>query len=142
MSRKKRYIRLTEVEVSLLERHEKTGKSASFRKRCSAILLSHRGYSIAELSALFEVIPYVIGCWFNRWEQGQIAGLKTVAGQGRPRIVKATDKPTLQLILAKVESKPSQLGTVLAELEVESSIKMSRRTLRRLLKKTIIGTNG
>jgi len=142
MSRKKRYIHLTEVEESLLEHHEKTGKSASFRKRCSAILLSHRGYSIAELSRFFEVVPHVIGTWFNRWEQGQIAGLKTVAGQGRPRIVKAADKPTLELITNKVESKPSQLSSVLAELEIESSIKMSRRTLRRLLKKTIIGTNA
>jgi transposase len=142
MSRKKRYIRLSDNEIALLEYHEKFGKSASFRKRCRAILYSHRGFDISSLSHLFEATPRVIGTWFTRWETGQIEGLKTVVGQGRPRIVKLDDAPVLKIITDKIESKPSQLGTILAELEVESTLKMSRRTLRRLLKKTIIGTNA
>jgi transposase len=137
MSRKKRYITLEECERKLLEQSYKTGKSAPFRERCQAILLSADGKSISELCSIFHVLPNAITNWFNRWEKGKIEGLKTVAGQGRPSIIKEEDTALIATIKAKVESNPKKLETILAELERDSSLLMSRKTLKRFLKKVV-----
>jgi transposase len=137
MSRKKRYINLDEAERKALRHAYKTGKSAPFRERSHAILLSDEGKSISELCSLFHVLPNAITNWFNRWEKSKIEGLKTVPGQGRPLTIKLDDEPLVSTIKAKIEANPKKLDTILAELAVNSSLLMSRRTLKRFLKKVV-----
>jgi transposase len=137
MSRKKRYISLEEPDYKSVLQAFKTGKSASLRQRAQAILLSAEGKSISELCSIFHVLPNAITNWFNRWEKGKVEGLKTVAGQGRPLTVKVEDAPLIATIKAKVEANPKKLDTILAELEQESHVLMSRRTLKRFLKKVV-----
>lgn len=137
MSRKRRYMKLEEEDRKDLLQAYKTGKSAAFRERCQAVLLSDEGKSISDLCSIFHVLPNAMTNWFNRWEVGKIEGLKTVVGQGRPLKVKVDDLPLIATIKAKVASNPQKLDTILAELEVESSLLMSRRTLKRFLKKVV-----
>jgi transposase len=141
MSRKKKYISLEIAERHALEKAYKGGKSPSFRERCQAILLSDEGKSISELCSIFHVLPNAVTNWFKRWESGKIEGLKTVPGQGRPLKVKVDDAPLIATIKAKVEANPKKLDTILAELETNSSLLMSRRTLKRFLKKIVIDGN-
>lgn len=138
MSRKKRYMNLEEEDRKDLLQSYKTGKSAAFRERCQAILLSDEGKSMSDLCSIFHVLPNAMTNWFNRWEVGKIEGLKTVPGQGRPLKIKVDDLPLIATIKAKVESNPQKLETILAELEADSSLLMSRRTLKRFLKKMVI----
>jgi transposase len=137
MSRKKRFILLDAKQERSLTIAYKTGKSAPYRERCHAILLSHNGKSISELCSIFDVLPNAITNWFNRWEKNGLQGLQTVAGQGRPCIIKVSDAPLVANIKAKVETTPKKLDTVLAQLQTDASITMSRRTLKRFLKKTV-----
>ena len=139
MSRKRRFLTLTpEQEAAVLAGYT-SGKSSTFRKRCQAVLLSHRGKSIKELCDIFDVLPNSITNWLNRWEKEGVRGLQTVVGQGRPCKIKADDAPLIAVIKAKVEASPKKLDTVLAQLERDSSLSMSRRTLKRFLKKTVTG---
>ena len=137
MSRKQRKIELSQQEHAALIVSYKTGKSAPLRKRCQAILLSAAGKSIIELCSIFQVYPNAITNWFNRWEKDKVEGLKTVPGQGRPAKIKSDDAPLIATIKAKVEANPQKLDNILAELEADSSLLMSRRTLKRFLKKVV-----
>lgn len=137
MSRKKRFILLETKQERLLTIAYKTGKSASYRKRCQAILLSHSGKSISELCSIFDVLPNAMTNWFNRWEKSGLQGLQTVTGQGRPCTINVSDEPLVASIKAKVESTPKKLDIVLAQLQTDASLTMSRRTLKRFLKKTV-----
>lgn len=137
MSRKKRFLLLDSEQKGLLTLAYKTGKSASYRKRCHAILLSSRGKSISELCSIFDVLPNAVINWFNRWEKNGLEGLQTVAGQGRPCLIQVSDAPLVASIKAKVETTPKKLDTVLAQLQNDGSLTMSRRTLKRFLKKTV-----
>lgn len=137
MSRKERKIAISEEEHAALTEAYKHGKSAPLRKRSQAILLSAAGKSISELCSIFQVYPNAIGNWFTRWEKDKIEGLKTVAGQGRPPKIKSDDAPLIATIKAKVEANPKKLDSILAELEADSSLLMSRRTLKRFLKKVV-----
>lgn len=137
MSRKKKYIVLIEEDQVALTKAFKTGESAVFRSRCQAILLSNEGKSIRELCSIFHVLPNTMTNWFHRWEQGKVEGLKTVAGQGRPLKIKADDAPLIATIKAKIAANPKKLDHILAELEADSSLLMSRKTLKRFLKKVV-----
>lgn len=137
MSRKKRFLLLNTEQERLLTLAYKNGKSASYRERCHSILLSHNGKSISELCSIFDVLPNTMTNWFNRWEKNGLSGLQTVAGQGRPCTIKVSDAPLVADIKAKVETTPKKLDTVLAQLQTDASLTMSRRTLKRFLKKTV-----
>lgn len=55
MSRKPKYIKLTETERNSLLLGHRSGKNHLYRRRCEAILMSDQGKSTREISAHFKV---------------------------------------------------------------------------------------
>lgn len=85
--KQRRYIKLTEEEHSALSLAYKKGDKHHYRERCYAILLSHEGRSIYEISDLLHKQPASIRAWFNRWESEGLKGLEIQKGRGaKPKL--------------------------------------------------------
>ena len=56
------------------------------RDRAHALLLSSNGYSIEQLSEIFEVRRAALGEWFDRWGKLGLKGLPDTPKDGRPSI--------------------------------------------------------
>ena len=141
MRGKKRFIKLTEKQRKELSRGFKSGKKATFRKRCHFILLSDQGYSIEEICIMYSTSRQSVASWFNKYEQLGIGGLHTQKGQGRKALLRIENKIESQKVEELVEQYAQNLRPVLNELEKEFGKKMSKRTLQRFLKKKAIGGN-
>lgn len=81
---KRRQIKLSTSEEKLLRDWKKNSKSERERDRAHAILLSNKGYSIEQLSEIFEVRRATMGEWFDRWEKSGVNGLPDAPKEGRP----------------------------------------------------------
>lgn len=142
MSRKKRYIKLTESSIVDLEKGRKSGKKNTFRQRCHYILLSHQGKSVDEIAEIYQVGRNSITNWFNRYESSGIEGLQTAKGKGRPPIVCVENESEVVQIEKWVEQHAQNLKPVLVKIEENLGKKMGKRTLTRLLKKKSGGGNA
>jgi transposase len=140
MSRKKSFVKeLTVSEIAVLEQGKKTGKSFSFRTRCHAILLSHKGYEIGQISDILEVHRSSIYAWFSNWKTTGIQGLETKKGQGRKPILSVDNEKHIQVVKNAVKKRAKTgenlLLTIEKELEMEGELSMT--ILRPFLKKLI-----
>jgi transposase len=140
MSRKKSFVKeLTVSEISSLEVGKKTGKSFSFRTRCHAILLSHKGYEIGQISDILEVHRSSIYTWFSSWKKDGIQGLKTKKGQGRKPTLCIDNQRHVEAVKDAVKKRAKTgenlLTTIEDELEMEGELSMT--ILRPFLKKLI-----
>lgn len=137
MGRKKKYItELTDKQKSLLEKGYKTGKSHLTRRKCQAILLSHSGKSVDELAVLFGVKSQSVYSWYKAWESEGIKGLELKPGRGRkPKLNEDPDQ--VKRIKTLVENDPQNLKNVVSEIKKEFGIDLSKKTLKRFLKKNL-----
>lgn len=132
MSRRKSFIEnLNTAEKAILEQEKKYGKSEDYRKRCHAILLSHRGYTVDQIVDFLEVSKGSVYKWFSTWRKDGLEGLKTKSGQGR--------KPTLRLDNAdhvkgvkKAARKAVEEGTNLL-LEIQQELEIEEPLTKRML---------
>lgn len=93
---KKRYITLTKSERTILHDLKKEGLTERVRDRFHAILLSDKGFSVSQLSDVFDVRPATILGWYNRWETAGLGALSDHSKSGRPRIfTKAEEKNSI-----------------------------------------------
>ena len=139
MSRKKRYIKkLAQGEKSSLEKGYKHGKSPVTRRKCQAMLLSNKGQTVQELATLYEVKTRTAYEWFNDWEKAGIKGLMMKPGRGRKPKLKSENIEHVEKIKKLVENKPQRLRDVVQEIETDLGIKISKKTLKRFLKKNLI----
>ena len=83
---KARHIQLSQQEHSDLTFLKRSTSNSRVMERCHALLLSDKGYSIAQLCDIFDVRRDTISNWFNRWEQDKFDGLEDAPKPGRPRI--------------------------------------------------------
>jgi transposase len=89
---KRRYIKLTEEEQELLQGLKKEGLTERIRDRSHALLLSSKGFSVNELTAIFDVRRATILDWYNRWEEFGFEGLADNSKSGRSRIFDETEE--------------------------------------------------
>lgn len=137
MSRKKRFIpSLTDKEHRSLTKGYKTGESPIYQRRCHCILLSAQQYTVNDLSSLFGVRINTIYDWFNRWEASGIQGLKLKSGRGRKKKLDTENENHVKVVKRLVENEPQQLNRVVNQVKVELDIEISKKTLKRFLKKT------
>ncbi len=136
MSRKKRYIQLTDTEILTLEEGHKNGKSYQFRNRCQCLLLSHQGCDTNQLSTIFNVGLVTIYNWFNAWEQSGICGIMNSPGQGRKPKLSTENTEHVEAIEKLVEENYQDVGRIRVELESRFDLSLSIDTVKRYLKKT------
>jgi transposase len=92
---KKRYITLTESTEKFLKLYKKNCSLERGRDRAHALILSNKGYSIEQLSAIFEVRRATIGEWFDKWEKLGPIGLGDARKSGRPRVFNDSEQKKL-----------------------------------------------
>ena len=139
MSRKKRFIRLTETEIITLKEGHKNGGQYQFRDRCQCLLLSHQGHTTKQLKAIFKVSLPTIYSWFNRWELNGIAGLLNRPGQGRKAKLSLDNAHHVNLLDQLVDANYQDVGRIRDELEKALDLTLSKDTVKRYLKKITFG---
>lgn len=145
MSRKKRFVEnLNTVEIEALEAAIKHGKSAIFRKRCHAVLLSNKGYTVEQIMDILNVVQSTVYNWFNKWAKQGIEGLKTKPGQGRKATLSIDNSDHVEAVKKAVKKTAQEgvnlLATIEQELEMEEQLSM--RILSPFLKKLISHGNA
>ncbi|NJC27881.1 helix-turn-helix domain-containing protein [Neolewinella antarctica] len=131
-----RYVTLSADENAALMKGWKTGSKHTFRSRCNMILLSNQGYGMVEIASMEGATRQSVAGWFNWCEAHGIEGLRTGKGQGRPPIVRIDNKKAIDKIEKLVEKYPQKLSQALEQIEKFTGKPMSKKTLKRILKKT------
>jgi transposase len=131
-----RHITLSEEERAALITGWKTGKQHTFRSRCNLVILSDQGYDMGQIADLLGITRQTVANWLNRYEAGGIAALHTIKGQGRPPIVRHDNRAAIDKIEKLVEKYPQKIDQALIEIEEFTGKPMSKKTLKRILKKT------
>ncbi len=127
-----RFIRdLTWDTAKLLNRIYQQSVHYQVRQRAHCILLSYEGKTIAELIEIFQVSRNTIYNWMNDWEKHRLVGLYNRPGQGRKPTFNQAQK---QQIKAWVKQSPKDLKKVVARLQKEWGITVSKDTVKRVLK--------
>lgn len=133
-----RFIKLSDAELATLSDAHRNGKSFEFRNRCHCLILSHQGYTIAELTKMFKVHRVTVYAWFDLWESSGIAALHKKPGQGRRPKLSPANPQHVERVKALVEEERQNLKIVVAKLSDELDTKMHPDTLKRFLKNLAI----
>jgi transposase len=122
---------LSPETTKLLWRIYRQSNRLAIRQRAHCILLSAQGMNIGQLMQIFDVSRKTIHNWFVAWESQKLVGLCDRAGRGR----KPTFTPEQQEQIKQwVNESPKQLKRVLQNIEEEWKIKVSKDTIKRVLK--------
>lgn len=138
MSRKEKYIELTESERLTLREGSKHHHKAEFREKCQGLLLNHSGMSFKKIATHLDVNHNTVGNWVKAWETFGLVGLTRRNGQGRKLILSTTNTTHIQLTDKAVEAHSQNVKAIQAELVKELNTSMSSDTVKRFLKKIII----
>lgn len=135
---RKRCIELTDNQQLTLGEGIKHHLKHEFRRACQALLWSHKKWPAQSIAAELEVCPQTVGNWLTAWEQEGIVGIMRQKGQGRKPILSLTNADHQQALTKAVDNHYQDAGRIKAELEQVLGRPMSRDTVKRFLKKTII----
>ena len=80
------------------------------------MLLSYQGYTIKELSHIFQVDRITIYTWFDHWGSRRFAGLYDRAGKGRPPLFNQDQK---EQIRDWIKQYPKNLNKIMALIQQE-----------------------
>lgn len=100
--------------------------------RAHAVLLSDAGFSLKQLSVIFNVCRQTVSAWLRHWEEGGSDALSDKPRSGRPPKVTGEAR---QYVLGQVTESPRSLKTVLALLAEKWGVPVSIASLKRLCKK-------
>lgn len=112
----------------------KYGTTSRFRQRCQCLLLSFARRDASEIAQIHQVNVYTVYRCFDAWEDFGIMGLYDRPRSGRP-VKLSRDNEAKVVKLLKKENQ--DLNQVLEELEQSLGLQMSKRTLKRFLKKLV-----
>jgi transposase len=108
-------------------------------ERIRMVLLSSRGYTIAQIAAIFECDEATVRHWLERYQAEKESGLQDRPRSGRPR---KAGPVAQQLIRHTVEQPPATSGhpfgywttrTLAAHLAQTAGVRLSAATVRRVL---------
>jgi transposase len=108
-------------------------------ERIRMVLLSSRGYSSAQIAAIFECDEATVRHWLQRYQAEKESGLQDRPRSGRPR---KAGSAAQQLIRQTIEQPPAEAGhpagywttrTLAAHLAQTAGVRLSAATVRRVL---------
>ena len=135
MSRRKKFIQLSESELLTLQEGRKNGKKYQFRDRCHCLILSHSGKEVKEISQILEVSNLTVYLWLQRWELRGIVGLMNRRGQGRKAKLSLDNEQHVKLLAQLVDKYYQDVDRIRVELENKFDLTLSKDTVKRYLKK-------
>ena len=128
-----RYVReLTDSELVTLEFAYKNHVSARVRTRAHIIILSSKGYPLQAIADICEITRQTVSAVITRWEESGIIGLYDRPRPGKPRSLTSDDE---NFIHDLSEHEPRSVNKIIASLEELRGKKVSRSTVKRVLKK-------
>jgi transposase len=122
---------LTSETTHLLQKVYQKSKHHRVRQRAQCILLSYQGYTIKELSHIFQVDRITIYNWFDHWESRRFAGLYDRKGRGRPPLFNQDQK---EQIREWIKQYPKNLNRIIGLIQQEFNVSSSKSTIKRVLK--------
>lgn len=125
---------LIETDQQTLQEAYRHHGNHRVRLRAQAILLSHRGYKLSEISQILESHRDRVSVWMDRWEQKGLLGLYDQPRSGRPTTY--TDEE-LEYFKEQLDQTPQQLELAQAALEARTGKQSGKDTLKRALKKAM-----
>jgi len=138
MSRKTKYIDLTESERVTLREGSKYHPKSEFREKCQGLLLNHSGLPIKQIATHLGVNHNSVGSWIKAWEKIGIVGLNCKTGQGRRPILSVSNSTQAGILDKAVEKHSQNVKAIQAELIQALDKPLSIDTVKRFLKKTVI----
>jgi transposase len=123
----------------LLWRCYKGSQHHRVRQRAHCLLLSFEGRITTDLMHIFDVDRLTIYHWFDAWETRHFAGLYDQKRCGRPPKLTSEEQEKAHHY---VEQYPQDIKKVVHLMEQETSKRVSTKTIKRLLKKTVISGNA
>lgn len=127
-----RFIRdLSRETQRILKRIYKQSRHHQVRQRAQCILLSFQGLTLKELMTIFSVSRKTLYNWLTSWEDKKLVGLYDQAGRGRKSKLKEEQK---EQIREWIKADPKNLKKILGRVEKDWKIKISKDTLKRVLK--------
>jgi transposase len=128
---------LNQDEKATLEEAHKNHPSFRFRQRAKSVLLSHKKYTITQLSDLYNTRRETISSWLDRWIYNGITGLADSHRSGRPAHYTIQEQTKF---LHYLEHNPHQTKVAIGLIEKETGKKAAIDTYKRILKK--VTTHG
>lgn len=123
---------LDKAQIGLLQHIVKEDPSARARMRSQSILLSSKGYGIADLAKIFDVSRNTVSIWIDQWEQDGVASVDDHARSGAP--TKLTDAE-IDVVKHVINEHPHAPKMILAAIAEQLKKTISISTLKRIVKK-------
>jgi transposase len=123
---------LSQSDVKYLHQMWKEHPSYVARCRAHAVLLSARGYSIAQIQDVFAISKPTALAWIDRWEERGREGLEDEPRTGRPPIL---DEQERDLFTEELKRFPREPKKVIQAIREKVGKSISRATLRRQARK-------
>lgn len=130
---------LSDPELQTLNAMQRFHPSRRARMRAHGILLSHQGFSLKRIAAVYQVSRQAVCAWLERWQTAGLVGLYDHPRSGRPPCLSAAEQ---QQVERYVQEYPRALKRVVQRLEQETQKRVSTKTIKRLLKKNARCGNG
>src|SRR5712671_3077669 len=75
---------LSDTEIQTLTDMQHFHPSRRARMRAHGLLLSHQGFSMRRIAAVYQVSRYAVAEWLERWQSAGLVGLYDHPRSGRP----------------------------------------------------------
>lgn len=129
-----------EEDKTLQELSQASSAPRRSRERAEVLRLNHRGWSTQQIAEYLDWRVATVRQAIYRWRDQGLMGLWDQPRSGRPPRLTAEDWAHLRHCLDEEEQTYTS-GQLVEELETRG-VQLSRRQLRRLLKKNDIAGNG
>jgi transposase len=123
---------LSEAELITLREMHAHHPAHRVRMRAQALLLSHKGCQIDEITFILEVARQTVSSWIDAWEKEGLRSLYDTLRAGRPPCLSKDD---VQYVKDLIQEEPRSINRVAALLEENRGKRVSQSTIRRILKK-------
>lgn len=129
------------ADQTLLELKGAAGIPQRTKDRAEAIRLTHRGWRTEQIAEYQNCQVATVRKAIHRWQDNGLYGLWDLPRAGRPPRWSSAD---IEYLVEKIERSEETFNSrqLAAELEEARAIKLSRRQLRRVLKKKTIAGSG
>ncbi|MCW7551201.1 IS630 family transposase [Endozoicomonas gorgoniicola] len=108
------------------------GPTPYVRERAHAVLLSSRGFPMAQIADIFEVQYQTVSRWLDDWEDYGIRGLYKTHDGGKKPIYNSEEELRIKELVAK---EPRRISYVQSKIEEETGKSASKTTIGRIIKK-------
>lgn len=132
MNKPRKYIyRLTEEQITELNKIVKESEKPRVRQHAHVILLSNQKYCIDEIAKICGIGRNTVSSIMDKWKSDGFKGLEDKYHSGRPCILTESEK---KLVIELSKKNPRSISTIMALLFKETGKYVSDTTIKRILK--------